>query len=283
MRRRTIAVIMMLLLAVSVMAGCGKEKSQPVTAESLMKAVEENTKSSKSTDAHMKMNMVMEGDDIASIGLGDSLTMEMDADMKSTTEPVAVYMNGTMGMLGMNLDMEIYTVTEDSKLVTYVGMMNQWMRQETEIDTSQIGQLTAASEGLMENLESLALAENTEEVNGKEVYILSGTIEGEDIKNIMGPAESVFSAIGGGESITADTAFDGMTVDFKYAVGKEDNLPVYADYDFKGFENIANTEDIKMTISTFTMHIDYNDFNTVDAIVVPQEVIDSAQNMTEQQ
>ena len=70
--------------------------------------------------------------------------------------------------------------------------------------------------------------------------------------------------------------YSGVSVDVKYAIAKEERKPVYVDMTFKGMESMMGESAAGVTIDNFTIRMDYLEFNTVDKIEIPQEVIDNA-------
>ena len=276
MKRRFVAVFMAAGLAMMSLAGCGA-KDKPVTAQSLLEEIETKSKDMKSMTSHLTMDMTMEGEQMASMGV-DSVSVTMDADNQVTQDPVASYINGKMSLMGMDLDMEIYTVLEGDELVNYMGMMGSWMYQRMPFDKEAVNNISANAGTLLEHLDSLTLQEEPEDIDGKPAYIINGTLEGEEMMELLGQAQSVLGTATGMEDLIDEADMDDLSMDFKYAVDQESRLPVYADFTFNGFEKLTGQEGV--TISNFTMRTDYTGFDNVEKIEVPQEVKDSAQEIT---
>ena len=275
MKRKWIAMIMAAGMTLLSLTGCAGG-AKPVTAQSLLEGVEAKSKSMKSMTSHLTMNMVMEGSELSQMGV-DNVQMTMDADTQVIQDPLSSYIKGSMSLMGMNLDMEIYTILEGDEIVNYMGVMDSWMVQRLPYDKEAAGTISANTEELLANLDSLTLQEETEDIDGKPAYIISGTLEGEEVKNILGQAQSSLGTATGMEQLLEDADVSEMSVDFKYAVDKESGLPVYSDYVFNGFENITGQEDV--VISDFTMHMDYTGYDNVEKIEVPQEVKDQAEEL----
>lgn len=277
MTRKWMAVLMAAGLAVMSLAGCGA-KEKPVTAQSLLEEIETKTKSMNSMTSHMTLNMTMEGEQMAQLGV-DSMDVTMDADSQVTQDPMASYINGKMNLMGMNLDMEIYTVLEGDELVNYMGMMGSWMYQRLPYDKETINSISANAGELLQHIDSLTLQEETEDIDGKPAYIISGTLQGEEMMELLGQAQSALGTATGLNELMDEEAVENLSMDFKYAVDQESRLPVYGDFAFNGFENLTGQEEV--TISNFTMRTEYTGFDNVEKIEVPQEVKDSAQEITE--
>ena len=112
-------------------------------------------------------------------------------------------------------------------------------------------------------------------MDGTEAYMISGSISGADVKNLLSSMEST---LGG---LTGDTEMnlDDITVDFTYAVSKADKMPLYMDMVFSGLG--AGEGDEQVTFSKFNMKMEYTNYDTVEAITVPQDVVDSAIDVTD--
>lgn len=263
MRKSIVSVLTVCVLLLGLLTGCSG--AGKVTAESLLKDVQKNMESVKSMESHTAMEMSMDMP-----ALGGSIDMNMDMTMSTTMDPVVNYMQGSIGLLGQTMDMENYSIVEGDQIITYTGMMGEWMVQKMPYDEEAVNTVDTGEDALLANLEALTLEEKTEDVNGTEAYIISGTIEGEDIENLMGSMEDI---LGG---MTGDTSMDmaGLIVEFKYAVSKEGKMPLYMDMNFSGLT--VGEGDEKVTISNFSMKMEYTAFDSVDPITVPQNIIDSA-------
>lgn len=272
MKKRIISILALVLIFAFMMTGCGGPKK--VTAQSLLEGAQAKTEAANSMEGKMTMEMTIESEDMAA--LGGSMALSMDMDMQTTTDPVASYMTGSVNMMGFGMDMDIYTVVEDGKLCNYMKVMDQWMVQRLDFDESMMEAVDSSAKDLLKNIDSLTLAEETKDVDGKEAYIISGTIEGEDVQNLM---NSATSSLGGVMGNTDQIDLSGMTVDVEYAVGKEDGLPIYTNMKFGGMKSSA--EGVEVNISDMTANLTYTGFGTVESIAVPQEAIDNAQDITE--
>ncbi len=270
MKKRFLCMMTAGILAVSMLAGCGSAGGQ-VTAESLLQDVQKKCENMKSMETHTTAEITLDAEALG----GTSMDMTMDMTMQTTTDPVANYMKGSIGILGATLDMEMYAIVEDDQICTYTGMADQWMVQKMDYDKDSMEKINAAAEDLLKSKDSLQLADETEEVDGTEAYIITGSISGEDVKNLMGSMESTLSSLTGG----TDMNLDDISVEFTYAISKEDKMPLYMDMTFNGLA--AGEGDEQVTFSKFNMKMEYTNYDTVEAITVPQEVIDSAVDVTE--
>ena len=182
-------------------------------------------------------------------------------------------MESTLG--GLTGDMENYTVVQDDQILSYTGIAGQWMVSKMAYDKDSVERINAAAEDLLKSKDSLKLADETQDVDGTEAYMISGSISGADVKNLLSSMEST---LGG---LTGDTEMnlDDITVDFTYAVSKADKMPLYMDMVFSGLG--AGEGDEQVTFSKFNMKMEYTNYDTVEAITVPQDVVDSAIDVTD--
>ena len=134
------------ILAVSMLAGCGASAAK-VTAESLLKEVESKCNAMKSMETHTAVEMTLDSE-----SLGGSVDMTMDMTMQTTTDPVANYMKGSIGLLGSTLDMEMYTIVEDDQILSYTGMAGQWMVQKMAYDKDSVEKINAAASDLLNRM-----------------------------------------------------------------------------------------------------------------------------------
>jgi hypothetical protein len=84
-----------------------------------------------------------------------------------------------------------------------------------------------------------------------------------------------------GDIMGEDSGMDlaDVSVDFKYAISKADNTPLYMDMTFNDFT--LSIDDMDIAYKDFTVKMEYTGFDTVSSIEVPQDVIDSAEDISE--
>ena len=258
------------ILAVSMLAGCGSAGGQ-VTAESLLQDVQKKCENMKSMETHTTAEITMEA---AALG-GTSLDLTTDMTMQATTNPVASHMKGSISLMGAAINMETYAIVEDDQISTYTGMYDQWMVNKMAYDKNAAEKMNAAAEDLLKSKDSLKLEDETEDVDGTEAYMITGSISGEDVKNLMGSMKSTIGNLTG----STDMNLDDVSVAFTYAISKADKMPLYMDMTLNGL--VVGEGDEQVTFSKFNMKMEYTNYDTVETITVPQEVIDSAVDMSD--
>ena len=268
--RKSIALLCAMLMVLGLLAGCGA--AEQVTAPSLVEEAQKYTDDADSMKTKMVLNMAMSGESLQSIG--GSVEIGMDMDMDSVKEPMANHMTGKVNAMGMDMDYEAYTVLEDKELCVYSKMLGSWTVQKTPVDEEALENLKKNSTSqIFSKEENFTLQDETEDVNGTEAYIITGTIEGDEIKDLMASFSSAMPSMG---MDLSNADYSGVSVDVKYAIAKEERKPVYVDMTFKGMESMMGESAAGVTIDNFTIRMDYLEFNTVDKIEIPQEVIDNA-------
>lgn len=176
-----------------VVAGCGNKddggsKADLTAREVADKMVEAMSKvESVQNDVTFKMdiNMSMEAE-----GTSFDMAMKMDMDMQtiSSTNPIAAYAKTVMVMDYMGESetqtTETYLVEEDGEYVTYSLFDDYWSRSVADEDEkNQL--VNGADYSYLKEIkdEDLDLAKKTEEVDGKNTYVLSVSVSGEYLAN----------------------------------------------------------------------------------------------------
>ena len=270
MKKKLLALAGTVVLALSMAAGCGAS----VSAQSLLQEADDNVKNAKSVDGHMKMDMNAVSDTVESgetASADESLTLGMDMDMQATQDPSAAYMKGKVSMLGMDIDTEIYTVPEDGQTCTYLGMLGQWMVEKSSAVEEAAQQLDGTSSSLLAHAKDLQVEKGTQDVDGKKAYIITGTLQGEDLKDLADSAQGAMSSLTG---TTEDMDYSNLSVDVEYAVSVDDKMPLYVDLKFKGLAAE------RVRFDTFNMRMDYKSFDSVEKIEVPADVKEQAQDIS---
>ena len=265
--KKQCAVFLTVLLALTsvLFSGCGKK----VTAEELMKEVKANmekvTSMSMDIDADISMGIKQSG-----VGLDLDVTMSMKTEQ--TKDPEAAHMTGTvsMSLLGMNVDMESYSVVENGKTAVYTNTAGEWTRTESELPDEN--SLNEISEMFSQN-EEYKLQDKTEKLDGKEVYVLNTTISGEYMESIMGQMNSAAnSGVDGAD-------WSGVKIDSVIKIDAEKKLPVEMILDcgdsmselMKNAMGASGSSDAEISVNEFVMTITFGRFNEIDEIKVPEE------------
>lgn len=250
--------VSVMLLSAVVFGGCGKKE---VTAESLVKEVNENMEKVKSYTGDMDMKMSM---NVSSQGVAMDMDMGMQGTIEYTAEPEIVHMKGTMdvSLLGLSMDMDMYSQVEDDKATVYMCMMNEWMKSETGIDESSIQDMYA----IAEDGKDMTLAEETEKIGDREVYVLTSTITGEEFQEIMGVMENMTEGVG-------DMDWSNMQANVTMKIYKDTILPASVSIEMSDSGEGIESEGVTVKFNNLSVVMNYVDFDSVDSIEIPEEAL----------
>ncbi|MGM9951651.1 MAG: DUF6612 family protein [Lysinibacillus sp.] len=250
-------------------------KKSDLTLEEVYEKTLERQQELKSAKADMaveqNIEVEMEGE-TAEINTSSDLTMDMVVD------PIQLYAKGETTMVDsesgeeMSMPTEIY-MTEDDGFFMYQDFMGGWIKmpsEEYDAMMNQAGMQTDASEQLRQ------LQQFVEDFTFKQdddQYILTLEAEGEKfLQFILDQAKAALGSTA--EEMTAD--MENMTID-------EAKYILYIDKETFNLENMEMDLVMTMQVEGQTLKMsqnttaDYSEFDTIDAITIPQDVIDSAQ------
>lgn len=261
MRKKIVwLLVSVMILSAVVFGGCGKKE---VTAESLVKEANENMEKAKSYTGDMDMQMSM---GISSEGVAMDMDMGMQGTIEYTAEPEIVHMKGTVdvSLLGpaMNMDMDIYSQVEDDKTTVYMCMMDEWMKSETGSDESSIQDMYA----IAEDGKDMTLAEETEKIGDREVYVLTSTITGEEFQEIMGVMENMTEGVG-------DMDWSNMQANVTMKIYKDTILPASVSIEMSDSGEGIESEGVTVKFNNLSVVMNYVDFDSVDSIEIPEEAL----------
>ena len=225
MRKKIVwLLVSVMLLSAVVFGGCGKKE---VTAESLVKEVNENMEKVKSYTGDMDMKMSM-----------------------------------NVSSQGVAMDMDMYSQVEDDKATVYMCMMNEWMKSETGIDESSIQDMYA----IAEDGKDMTLAEETEKIGDREVYVLTSTITGEEFQEIMGVMENMTEGVG-------DMDWSNMQANVTMKIYKDTILPASVSIEMSDSGEGIESEGVTVKFNNLSVAMNYVDFDSVDSIEIPEEAL----------
>ena len=247
-----------MVLGTVLLGGCEKK----ATPESLIKDMNAKLESAKSYEAVMDMDMSM---NVEAEGIGMDIDMGMAGEIEATMEPAISHMNMTleMSLLGLSLDMDMYTQIEDGQVAVYTGMAGEWMKtvqeltEETDISNISVNVGDPAK---------LTLAEETETLDGGEAYVLTGTISGAELQEVIGSAESMMEGLG-------DIDLTGVQADMTLWIYKDTGYPASMEVIMSGDGLSAEAEGVTTSITNLTVVMDYVGFDTIDSIEIPAEAL----------
>ena len=270
MKKYQIMLLLAGILCLLTLTGCGKE-----TPQSLAKSVITKLNNVKSIDTDVVLDFAANIDVSsinAEIGIVE-MTMTADLELEATVDPAAAHSEGIVSVLvmdqGQTQDAESYAVIEDGTAVTYTLMDGQWVKSTEAGGLDDMLDLSLYNDIASGRLEA-ELDEETAVVNGKDAYLLHTVLSGDNLKNMM----SVSS--GGVNSLDEDSLdWETVSADLNIYIYKDTKLPAKAKLDCRelgGSMVAASMGDAgEVTVKKFNLEIVWNQYDSVDEIVLPQE------------
>lgn len=259
-------------LMAATLSGC----SEKVTAESLMKEMQENIEEVNSYKASMCMEMEMA---VEAEEESESIGMSMDMDIEMVQNPMMYYMGGSISVdpLGLSIDMENYGELKENEMVTYVGAFGEWQKSTTEVDAEETMNEMLELDAFIMDGKEMTLAEKTEKCNEKDVYVVGMTFTGEDLETIF---EKMFASMseefGALDESEMEINYEDAAIDITYKIYKDSKLPAEISMSIsENSEFSMSMEGVAMSFEKLDYDITYTEFDTIDSIEIPEEALNA--------
>ena len=284
MKRYTRLLALVLVAAALLMTGCGdrigrtdkeeKQLSDPVTVSSLVEVMMEQLWKQQSMKWHVGGGIDMAAD--SGNGMMD-VKLDVDVQGELVTDPIQLHLNGTgeMNMMGMNmaLPVEAYLLQDSDTFRLIFGIMGKWMTQDIPMESDQMAQMLDNVPEFTLNEEALAhihLNEEKEAIEGKECYRLDLVLSQDELNQlteafVQGVSEGSSQRAQMGDSSALDV---GMTL----WIDAQTILPTRFSVNLNG-----TVETESFVLRGIDLQLDLSDYNTVEEIVVPDEVVNNAE------
>lgn len=268
MKKLTVGLVVLLM---AFLAACG---SSDEAQEVYQKAVEAGEKM-ESVEMNIVINQTMESD-----ALEGEMVMDMAMQSDMIIDPLAMHQTGTISMEveGMPIETEMEMYLTDTESYMYESMSQTWLKMSADRMPTEMLNTDQTAQGQLEMLESFVDDVNFSEEDDFYVFKFEG--EGDEFTDFT---EALIKENLGEETIAdlgleTSEILEEMTIHSMYYelhINKEtyDTTKVITNMDF---DINVEGEFLRMTQE---MTATYTGINTVDEIVVPQEVIDTAQEM----
>ena len=268
------------------LAACGKENGG-ADAASVMAAAQQEMAKVSSMRYTYAMEMAISAED-------QPVEMSVDGTAEVTMNPYAARMTMNMDMLGMALkDVQVYMVSENGQMVAYTGMdmtgagQNQWYKSLADDSGMNAEQYDAveAFELYMKNGSNFK-AVGTDTVQGASATRYEGVITSDMLEDTLeesGSLDNITSLLGEDYGdVLASLSGIPITIWINDA-----GLPVKYVFDMTSMmtellRNSADSEDADVSVDKFVMSMEVLGYNDIEPITVPQEVLDTAVDVTEE-
>ncbi len=302
MKKKLMVLAMALGLSVAVLTGCSKP-----TVESLVDGMYEDSMDSQTAEMDMDMVLSLKASGVsADVSVGGSF--EIQSSGLSGDGAQTSYVNGDISLDAMgsseNVGFEVYTVMEDDTVTTYLYNEDQdtWYKAEAEADDSESMDQETADEitEAMKNVikENGELAEDTEEVEGEECYVITATIAGDDFATVCEPLKDTLNDAmeDAGMDLDMLSLFEYLSMDVTYYISKDTGYQVKSEIDMSATDLYGMVEQIvtdlglgdygvmdeieDISFSECKFSCVMSDVNETE-VEVPDDVIDNAEEVDE--
>ena len=251
------------LVIILMLSACAKDDE----ATSMLKSSSEKFRQVASVKTEISVDTLFET-------VSDSTGIKMIFLMENTTDPLAGHAIGysVFDIAGYHTtgEVEVYQLEEEGETVTYSRVNDKWIKETGDNNSSSAG----IKSGFIDpdkKQKKFTLKDGLVDIDGKMCYELSGDMKGAD-------AMDIFDIRIVNELADIETPdFDDIKkadVPFVIYIEEESNLPtrIYIDVTDVLNDLYADMEE-NTTVSKFTIIIDYDEYNNVLPIMVPEEVI----------
>lgn len=255
-------------------------KEPAMTADTLLENISDAMAGRELTAAFAEVAMDA---DITAEGETVNMTMDMALDMICSTNPYAAYMDMdyNISMMGESMEesMEMYMAVEDGMVMTYAYVESYDTWSVTEVgayDDVVTGAESDYSWLTEKDAAEVTLAEETQTVDGREVYVLDLTITGEQMNEVVGAMEDSLAEAGMGSM-----DMTGMDVPVTLMVDAESFMITQMDVDMMSMEDLMNdmigsmsgtdTSGTEIVFNEFTYVYSGMRYDSVEVPAVPDE------------
>lgn len=222
-----------------------------------------------------------------------NLNGEFDAKRYDNVENAICDLTMDMAGESENIQFEMYVQATDDggELYVHDTSTDSWYKMEYEAASMIVTDLTDVQD-------KLTLAEETEEIDGTECYVMTGTLNGEDLMNVLknsedeedvNSAKEIEDALAELEQMLG-IQFDlkNLVADFKICVDKKTKLPVsysvdLGDTDISAFNSLMTAlvqTQTELSLESAVIEMTYSDFDEVEKFELPKDA-KNAQEITE--
>ena len=224
-----------------------------------------------------------------------SMEIAVETDVKLSEEPLAAYSSSQISMKTTGLDVtygtESYYVMEDGQLVNYIHTLLDDSWKKTSASEEQMSDLSKEVDYywlLTKDDAALTLTDGVQLLDGREVYVISCTLTGEEMQKTM--ESSGGTADGLADLGISAEDFGALQVPTVYYIDAHTFYPVAVQMDVEGFDTLLNsmlpstlgmdpeTAGVEVKTGEMTMSMTNLSYDPVEVPPVPQEAYDATAN-----
>lgn len=255
------------------------ESANTVSADKLSSQVIENMKGVSRLSQKLSLQMKAES---SSQNDGTDISMTMDLATDVCSNPSVTHTKGTVSMslpgqeTSSDLELyllELYSEETDGKYSIYSSSDGKtWTSTQQEMPKNEDLYPRQVYEMIAGGDTDASLRGATEQINGKEAYVIDVTLKGELLKSAMQQANTVMNDMMEESSDGEDTA-----VPAQVYIYKDTMYPAGIAMDAEKLGNamirsLTRDLDSGYTVKTYQVRSTFDNFDKVEKIVVPEEI-----------
>ena len=270
MKKKTGVLLLVTGMVLMMLGGCRREP----TAADIMRKTVENTGKAESFSGNMLMEAGI-GIEESGLSLGFDMTIDMDID--AVKESGACHMKGSVkaDLADLAMEMELYSIPEEdgSGITAYAKLGDEWTKVKNDEDEGNDIAALMNLENYLEKGTKLKLEEETEEKDGRELYVITTSADSNISKGVGAVMDGMFG--NGGE----DLDFGDAQLDVTFRVYRDEMMPESVSLVLSGQDGeeleIPNEEGSEITFRDLRLVLEFEEFNHLDEIKVPAEALEA--------
>ena len=288
MKKKTAAALIAALAIVLAAAGIMYYNS---TLAGLLRRMARNLDKVRSVEA--EVNVDYEGSvsvNVLGMPIVAPFMLGTDLDVKAVKQPAASHIEGTVSgsVYGVSMDtpVECYTQEEEGENTVYMSSDRvHWVRHKSKDAGSEESSLPEldgkAVLGLIKKIVSgeieLKRAEETETICGREAYKIDVEISGELLQQIL----EIIQSSGNAADIPENLDLSDAGTKCELYIYKKEKLPARITVNCAPLGNaviqsLLEDRDYAGATDKFTLTVTFPQYNTIDRIEIPEEVVSGA-------
>ncbi|MDD6716730.1 MAG: hypothetical protein PUF49_10215 [Firmicutes bacterium] len=250
------------------------EPATEISADALSAQVIEKMKGVSSLSQQFSLQMEAES---SSQNDGTDISMAMDLATDVCSNPSVTHTKGTvsMSLLGQETssDLELYSEETDGKYSIYSSSDGKtWTSTQQEMPKNEDLYPRQVYEMIAGGDTNASLRGTTEQINGKEVYVIDVTLKGDLLKSAMQQTDTVMNGMMEDSSDAEDAA-----VPAQVYIYKDTMYPAGIAMDAEELGNamirsLTGDMDAGYTVKTYQVRSTFDNFDKTGKITIPEEI-----------